>query len=169
MWDRKISEATLKRMFENPSDPQYMKIVALLLSRKNVPREVFGDYINPLDFCRKWNRVKREMRKDSWSNPRIEFWQAIYEKLLEKYDRRGIKVFEKGKIVAPCDELCKEVGAKIKTTRQQKGMTQKDLAKRLNVSQQLISRIETGKENMSIITLKKIVAALGLTISMEIE
>jgi transcriptional regulator with XRE-family HTH domain len=48
-------------------------------------------------------------------------------------------------------------------------VTQKDLAKRLKVSQQLISRIETGKENISIITLKKIVASLGLTVSMEIK
>jgi hypothetical protein len=77
LWDRKISETTLKMVFKNPFDPQYIKLVTLLLSRKNIPREVFGDYTNPLDFCRNWNKIKREMRRDSWNNPRIEFWQAI--------------------------------------------------------------------------------------------
>ena len=26
------------------------------------------------------------MKKDAWNNPRIEFWQVVYEKLLEKYN-----------------------------------------------------------------------------------
>ena len=45
-----------------------------------------------------------------------------------------------------------------------KGLTQKEFAHRVGCSQQYISRILKGKENLSIETISKIEAALGVSI-----
>ena len=53
------------------------------------------------------------------------------------------------------------IGALIKTIRGQLGMSQKTLAKRAGVPQSTVSRIEQGKRDMSLLTLRKIVEALS--------
>ena len=45
-----------------------------------------------------------------------------------------------------------------------KGLTQKEFAQRVGCSQQYISRILKGKENLSLETISKIEAALGVSI-----
>lgn len=99
------------------------------------------------------------MRKDKWASQRIIFWQAIYEKLFERYRKKGIKFKERKEEVR--DDLCKEAGEEIRRIRKEKGLSQKALAKKLGISQQLISRVEKGKENISLITLKNMVKVLG--------
>jgi len=160
LWDRNISKKQAIKILRSPAHPRFIPLSSLLLSRKNTPREVFRYYIKPKEFCRYWPMIKRRMRKDAWNNPRIEFWQAIYEKLLEKYRAKGINTFSKGKTIS-VDDFCLKVGQKIKALRKQKKLTQEMLSKRLNISQQMISRIESGKENASLLTLKKIIEELG--------
>ena len=45
-----------------------------------------------------------------------------------------------------------------------KGLTQKEFAQRVGCSQQYISRILKGKENLSLETISKIETALGVSI-----
>jgi len=71
--------------------------------------------------------------------------------------------------VKPIDELCQTVGGKIENIRKQKWFSQKQLARKMKVSQQLISRAESGRENISLITLKKIVSSLGRKILIDIK
>lgn len=149
------------RILRNPAHPQFISLSSLLLSRKNSPQEVFRDYLKPGDFCRHWIEIKRRMRKDAWNNPRIEFWQAVYEKLLERFRAKGINIFSKKKATKTVNEFCFEIGQRIKTLRKQKKLTQEMLSKRLNISQQMISRIESGRENISLLTLKKIIEELS--------
>ncbi len=52
---------------------------------------------------------------------------------------------------------------KIKELRTKKGITQKELANRLNKKFQYISTIETGKRNVSLEMYSKICIALGYT------
>lgn len=167
LWDRKISLSSAKAILNKPEDRLFMPLSALLLSRKNSPREVFKEYLRPLIFCQNWPNIKRKMRQDEWANPRIEFWQAVYEKLAEKFRRQGIsfRAVEAAKV----DEFCKQVGDKIRASREEKGLSQVELAKRLKVSQQMISRIEKGKENISLLTLKNVADGLGLKIYLELK
>lgn len=72
-------------------------------------------------------------------------------------------------LLKPETALCREVAQKIKSTRKQKGLTQNELAKKLRISQQLISRIESGKENISLLTLKKIASGLEAKLQIEIN
>lgn len=168
LWDRKTSLRKIKRIFNDAKNPEYIRWAALLLARKNTPKEVFREYLNPIDLCRKWGSIKKVMRKDSWNNPRIVFWQAVYEKLLEKYRSEGKSVFIKEKR-KPKSRLCQEIGGLIKSLRKQKGLTQKVLAAKLGVSQQLISRIEKGYENISMKTLEAIVTKLQAKTHIEIQ
>ena len=53
-----------------------------------------------------------------------------------------------------------ELGSKIKEIRLQKDMTQNDLAMQCNFEKASMSRIESGKTNVTILTLWKICKAL---------
>ena len=52
----------------------------------------------------------------------------------------------------------------IRALRERKALTQKQLAERMNCSQQYISKILKGKENLSLETLTKIENALDIQI-----
>jgi len=169
LWDRKTSANSVKKILRNPGNKIFLEYASLLLSRNNSTREVFTKYLNPIDFCRNWQKIKRVMRRDIWNNPRIEFWQAIYEKLIEKYSKKKIRIHSLKKQAEPADELCKAAGNKIKNIRKQNGLTQKQLAGKMKISQQLISRIEKGRENISVITLKKVASALNSKIFLDIK
>lgn len=168
LWDRNTSLERARSALKNPKDKFFLSLAALLLSRKNTPKEVFGIYIKPLVFLQNWQRIKRQMRKDTWNNPRIEFWQAIYETVKKKYEKRGIHIPKEVSLAKPQDEFCKIIADKIKVVRIQKGLTQTSLARKLKVSQQMISRIEQGRENVSLLTLKKIVDCLGANLELDI-
>ena len=166
LWDRKISIAKVKDILKDPDNPRFVEFVALLLSRKNTPKEVFDVYIEPLVFCRNWYRIKRQMRKDKWDNPRIEFWQQVYSVLLDKYKKEGVIIKEAKK--GRTDSLCKYIGNEIRKIRKQKGLSQVKLAKKIGISQQIISRIERGDENISISTLKRITDALEVKVNLQL-
>lgn len=165
-WDRKINSSSLKKILSNPKHTKFIQLAALILSRENIPKEVFK-YIKQRDFCENWNYIKKQMRKNKWSEARIIFWQAIYEKLLEKLKKEGIKLKNKTNYVK--DEICVNIGNQIKEIRMKKSLTQSQLSKKLGISQQMLSRIESGKENVSLITLKNIVKKLGAKLNLEIE
>lgn len=169
LWDRKISVKQARAILKNPSNRHFFILSALLLSRKNTPGEVLRYYLEPKLFLRYWRKIKTRMRKDAWNNPRIEFWQAIYEKLKEKYERKGITFPEEFIAQRPDNGFCKEVADKMKMARKQRGLTQAELAKKLKISQQIISRIESGRENVSLQTLKKITDGLDAQLSIDIS
>lgn len=169
LWDRKISNNKARVVLNNPGDKHFLSLSSLLLSRKNVPKEVFREYLKPLIFLQNWFRIKRQMRKDAWNNPRIEFWQAIYDALKEKYEKKGITIVKEKPLAVKQNDFCASIAEKVRVMRKQKGLTQKALAKRLRVSQQMVSRIESGRENISLLTLKNIVDNLGADIYLDIR
>lgn len=163
LWDMRITERQINKILGNPEHPRFISLCSLLLLRKNTPQEVFRDYLKPQYFCRYWKEIKRRMQKDAWGSPRIEFWQAIYEKLSQKYRVKDIRAFSEGK-TKPINDFCLWFGGKIKALRKQKNLTQEMLADALGISQQMISRIESGRENISLLTLKKVIDKLGARI-----
>jgi len=54
-----------------------------------------------------------------------------------------------------------EFAIQIANEREKAGLSQKALASKLNTTQSVISRIENGKQNISLDMLQKIVTALG--------
>lgn len=165
LWDKKITDLQAKRILRDPSNMKFISLGAVLLARSNEPRKVFKNYIGSREFCRYWPAIKRKMRKDKWNEPRIIFWQAIYEKLADKYRNQGA-IFKKD-IPIVRDLLCEEVGKQLSAIRYSQGISQKELAAKLGVSQQLVSRIESGRENASLSTLSNLSRALGRKIRVD--
>ena len=160
LWDKDVTEQQVKAILADPKDPKFIAYAALLLSRTNSAKDVFRDFLSRENFFVSWTKIKRHMRKDSWNDPRIEYWQAIYETLAAQFKEKGVSIRPpKEKTIR--DESCQKVGNEIKDGREELDWTQKDLAQRLGISQQIISRIESGRGNMSILTLKKISQVLG--------
>lgn len=160
LWDRNIPPKDVKNVLADERHPKFAELAALLLARKNTPKEVFKNYLAKDTFVRNWPRIKKKMRQDKWTEDRIIFWQAVYEKLAEIFKEKGILI-RPLKTTSPGEELFREVGEKIKNLRKQAGLTQGDLAQKLGVSQQVISRVESGRDNVSLLTIKQVVGALG--------
>lgn len=166
LWDRNIPEEELKDILKDPQHERFVEIAALLLSRNNVPKDIFSQYLDRKVFVQNWRRIKRQMRKNKWNDSRIIFWKAIYEKLFSDYKLKGVEVFER-KIEKRNIGLSRDVGQKIRNLREEEKLSQKELAQKMGISQQMISRIETGRENLCFSSLEKIITALGRSISLD--
>jgi DNA-binding XRE family transcriptional regulator len=165
LWDRKISSARAAGILADPGHRRFVALAALLLARKNKPREVFK-LLSPINFRQNWTKIKKQMRRDNWNLPRITFWQAIYEKTKEKLGKKGGAV---GVQAAPqTEELLSRIGKMISRLRKSKGLTQHDLARKLKISQQIISRVEQGSENISLLTLKNLADALRANLKIDL-
>ena len=158
LWEKKIKEEEVKKILKNPSHPKFLEYSSLLLSRMNDPSVVFKNYIRAEIFYKNWRKIKKYMRKNKWNYARIIFWDAIYEKIREKFKEKGIILKEESEEVDP---YLKKIGETIKKVRKEKGLTQKQIAEKLGVSQQFFSRIESGKENITLKYLVKIASLLG--------
>jgi len=165
--DRKITGKQAKKILSSPGDERFIPLAALLFARNNSPKEALGAYISPRDFCCYWAMIKKRMRTDYWNNPRIEFWQAIYESVRDKLRRKGVVIKSSCGKREPDEFFC-AVGSRIKALRGERGMSQKDLARKMKVSQQIISRVESGRFNVSLGILRKVVKNLNGSIKFDI-
>ena len=162
LWDRKITEGNARKILVNPKNKSFVDLAALLLSRNNIPREVIPAYLDHKVFVSGWPQIKRRMRKDKWNKERIIFWQAIYENLLARLKKTGFKV--RTPKVKP-DPFLEKVGREIRSWRKKKGLAQKELADRMKVNQQVISRLERGEDNVSVKYLRRLANALGADVN----
>lgn len=62
-------------------------------------------------------------------------------------------------------EIAKHIGQLIREARKAKGVTQTELAEKLNISQAAVNRYEAGTQNLTIDTIQKIATALGSDIN----
>ena len=62
-------------------------------------------------------------------------------------------------------ELIAAIAVSVQQERRAQGLTQKEFAEKLGVSQSMVSQWENGEENFTVATLVKISSALGLPIS----
>ena len=64
-----------------------------------------------------------------------------------------------------CDEVIKQLGRNIKAERIRKGLTQEKLAELYGCDRDYISKIECGKQNISIKIITKITNILGSSLN----
>lgn len=166
LWDSKISEQDAKKILKNEEHPKFEIYAEKLLSRISDPIKVF-DIIDQKTFCKKWPHIKKRMRKDRWLKDRVMFWQTIYERVYAQLKEQGIKIREPEELeISP---VRVKLAQQIKDIRTKLGYTQKDIAKKLGVIQQYISKIETGRENVSVDTLKRIADVFNKRLVVELK
>lgn len=156
LWDSRIKEAAARRILRDEDNPKFEIYAEKLFSRVNDPKVAFS-IVDKTAFCRKWAAIKKRMRKDRWLEDRVIFWQTIYERVLEGLKEQGVKIREPREVEISAERI--KLAREIKDIRVELGYTQKDMAKKLGVIQQYVSKIENGYENFSVDTLKRIADA----------
>jgi len=162
-WDKKLSEREIKSVLKDEDHPRFLEFASLFLSRTNDIRTVFSNYLDKKVFWRNWRAIKRRMSRNKWNDPKIVYWNGVYDVLKRDFKKEGTILRKSRGPVAPC---LKEFGGIIRAAREEKGLTQKELADRSGISQVSISFIERGASNVSVLTLEKIAKVLGLTVSL---
>lgn len=67
------------------------------------------------------------------------------------------------KIITNMSQIFKRLGNNIKRIRKEKGMSQGDISRALNMDRGYISRVESGQKNPTISNIEKIAKALGIS------
>lgn len=153
LWDSRLRESKAREILKDENHPKFGIYAEKLFSRVNNPKVVFS-IVDKLTFCKKWPGIKKRIRKDRWLRYRVVFWQTIYERVLEGLKEQGIKIREPREVKIPPERM--KLAQEIKDIRVKSGYTQMDMAKKLGVIQQYISKIENGYENFSVDALKRI-------------
>ncbi len=154
-WDAGRSDGEIRQVLKNPEHPSFLHYAARLLARTNVPKEVFGDYLGKEDFCVHWQKIKRRMAKDKSNQGRIQFWQEIYRHVKEDLKEKGL-VLRRPARSAAAGSLRSKFGQRVREIRRAKKMTQGDVAQGAGLTQQFVSKIEQGTENISLDTVERI-------------
>jgi len=158
LWDSRLGEGKVREILKDAGHPRFDIYAEKLFSRVNDPKVAF-DIVDKVTFCKKWPGIKKRMRKDRWLKDRVGFWQTIYECILEGLKEQGVKIREPREVEISAERI--KLAREIKDIRVELGYTQKDMAKKLGVIQQYISKIENGYENFSVDTLKRIADVFG--------
>lgn len=153
LWDSRLEENKVREILKDENHPKFNIYAEKLFSRVNNPKVAFS-IVDKVTFCKKWSSIKKRMRKDRWLKDRVIFWQTIYERILEGLKEQGIKIRSQREVKIPAERM--KLAQEIKDIRAELGYTQRDMAKKLGVIQQYISKIENGRENFSVDTLKRI-------------
>jgi DNA-binding XRE family transcriptional regulator len=161
LWNVNKTEEEAKLILADPENERFVYYANLLLSRRrDLPREIFKEYLSKENFCRHWLKIKRWMRKDDWNNERILFWDGVYQFLIRDFKKKGI-AFPREKKNVLKKPVWERTAKDIRARRRAQKMTQVELARKLGVKQQFISKIESGTQNLSLRTLERIEKALG--------
>ncbi len=166
LWDSRLSKKEVAGILKDEAHPRFNLYAEKLLSRLNRPREVFR-LLNQETFCRKWPAIKRRMGRDRWLTHRVSFWQTLYEVVKDRLKEQGVRLRPRAEESIPPQR--RVVSEQIRRIRMEKGYRQKDLAARLGVIQQYISRLESGRENFSVDVLNRIAQALGKELQVKLK
>jgi transcriptional regulator with XRE-family HTH domain len=63
----------------------------------------------------------------------------------------------------------RKLGMKVQTLRDKRGMTQEALAKKSGISRGYLARVETGRHEPTLTTLRKLARALGVPVTRLLE
>jgi len=166
LWDSRLEESAAKEILKDAEHAKFDMYAEKLLSRVGDPKVVFS-IVDKVTFCKKWPRIKKRMRKDRWLSDRVAFWQTMYEYIHEQLQEQGVRIREPQEAAIPVERM--RLARQIRDIRLKLGYTQKDLAKKLGVIQQYISKIENGHENFSIDALARIADVFGKGLVVELK
>lgn len=157
LWDTRLSEARVKKILEDENNPRFYIYAEKLFSRVSDPQAAFG-YIPRNVFCRQWPRIQQRIKKDAWIRGRTIAWQKVYDQIADQLGVQNNALPER-----------MNVAQQIKDIRIKLGLSQEELAKRLGVIQQFVSKMETGRENLTVDSLKRVADIFGKKLNIRIS
>lgn len=143
-----------ERIIKNPEHPRFIERIFTILSRCDKPKDLFS-IIRKEQFIEIWPRVRRYWVKRNQAKDFRFWWETIYERLIEK---EGIRKRLKG---SP-SEIFVKIGEIIREKRLDKGLSQTELARMARIKQPDISKIESGKINITLETLLRLCKILDI-------
>ena len=150
LWDTRLTDTRVKKILKDERNPRFYIYAEKLFSRISDPQLAFS-YIPKEVFYRNWPVIKQRIDKDAWSKGRVGLWQNIYDRISAQLKAKDAHLVAAG--ISP-ERI--SVAQQIRGIRVQLGYTQREMAKRLGVIQQFVSKLETGRENLTVDTLKRI-------------
>lgn len=154
LWDVKTNEAEVKRILKNDKDPRFLIFARLLFSRNSDPDYVF-QFVRREVFCKYWPLIRERLDRTGWFEPyKSNYWQPIYKKTMQELRQKGRDIPKFPDISISKDRF--NLALQIRKLRKETHLNQKELAMRLGVKQQFVSKLETGRVNPSMDTLGKI-------------
>lgn len=143
-----------EKIFKDPKHPKFIERMVTLLSRCDNPKEIFL-LTGEKQFVDNWPRIRKYWIMKGEAQDFRSWWETVYEQLL---DQKEIKKQPEG---AP-SEMFIRIGRIIRENRINKGLNQTDLAHRARIKQPDISKIESGKINLTLETLLRICKILDI-------
>ena len=139
LWDTKLKEIRVRQILGNERDPRFLIYADKLLARVRTPEEAFS-WMSQETFDRNWALIRSRMVKDTWARTAVKRWDSIHEQAFpaERFD----------------------VARQIKEARKVLGFSQEQFAQKMGVIQQYVSSLETGHENITLDTLRRIAGVL---------
>jgi len=139
LWDTKVKEGQARKILSDERDPRFFIYATKLLARVRDRGEVFS-WISRDVFDRNWALIRSRMVKDAWAKTAVTRWDRFHAQAIpsERFD----------------------IARQIKESRLSLRLNQKQFAQKMGVIQQYVSNLETGRENMTIDTLRKIAGVL---------
>ncbi|MFH0881341.1 MAG: helix-turn-helix transcriptional regulator [Lentisphaerota bacterium] len=155
--DKNLSETEIRKILGNAADKRFTRFAAMLLDRAPAG-EVF-QWLAKEDFCRSWQGIRRQLKKNRWAAEDLGYWEKVYEILKRELRAQGVEI---RRPVRPQSKLLAGIGEAMRKARKERGISQAALAKKAGMKQVAISRIESGQENITVLTWQKLATALGL-------
>ena len=165
-WDLNIPYKKITQILSRGDDPRFARIAGILFSRVLDPKDAF-ELISPSDFCRHYKAIEREITSDEWTKKRAAFWKATYLRLTKELKAKGERLRQPAK--PELDFFDRQLIETVKKCRRRMFMSQKELADLMDYSQKYISRIETGRENISQDFLKKLAKTTNQKIDFDVN
>lgn len=162
-----LSDDQLRNILSSPEHEQFASLAARLLESSLDVDRVF-EYLDPESFVRNFERIKKSMGNSEQAQKHKRFWSKMADQGKEKLgiEKEEPEAQEAGEEVA--SESAERLGQRIRKLRNKEGISQAELADRLNVSRQVVSRLENGKHNPSFEKINRVLNALGYKPNLEI-
>jgi DNA-binding XRE family transcriptional regulator len=152
-WD--LNKAALRDTLSALKDPAHSRFperMVTLLSRCDKPKELFS-LLPRQRFVENWPRIRFAWLKRARQSVHRDWWETIYEQMMETPGKR---------LHGRPSELFRHVGKAMKERRTELGLSQKQVATQTRISQPIISQIEDGKKNITLLTLLRLCRALQI-------
>lgn len=162
--DKNLSEAEIRKILGHPADKRFTRFAAMLLDRAPA-REIF-QWISKEDFCRSWQGIRRQLKKNRWAAEDLGYWEKVYEILKRELRAQGVEI---RRPIRPRSSVLTTIGEALQAARRARGLSQAALAKKVGMKQVAISRIESGQENVTVLTLQKLATVLAVRLTVTDE